>query len=211
MELVEDGMDVGLGTGSTAAFAVRKLGERMRQGLKIRGLPTSKATRSLAESEGIPLIGFDEVVSLDLTIDGADEFDPGLNLIKGGGGALFREKIVANASQRVVIFADVSKRVNPLGHFPLPVEVNPFGWQVTAEKIKSLGAEVSLRGGKDRPFLTDSHGYLLNCAFGSIPDPAALEAKLASLTGVMVTGLFVGMADLVLCAEGETIHRITPR
>lgn len=210
VDLVEAGMVLGLGTGSTAAFAVRKLGQRVRDGLRVRCLPTSEATRRLAEAEGIPLTTFAEVTRLDLTLDGADEFDPQLNLIKGGGGALFREKIVAAASQRLVIFADGSKRVPVLGHFPLPVEVNPFGWQAAAARIESLGAHATLRGGSAQPFVTDNHGYVLDCAFGTIADPAALELQLRAITGVMVTGLFVGMAEAVLCATGETVETLRP-
>jgi len=172
--LVEPGMVIGIGTGSTAAYAVRKLGERVREGLRVRGLPTSEATRRLAEAEGIPLVTFADVTALDLTLDGADEFDSQLNLTKGGGGALFREKIVAAASRRLVIFADSSKRVARLGRFPLPVEVNPFGWQATAARIEALGAGVKLRGGAGQPFVTDNHGYVLDCTFGTIADPAVL-------------------------------------
>ena len=207
-ELVEDGMTVGLGTGSTAAFAVRKLGGRVRAGLKMRGIPTSEATRALAEAEGIPLTTLAETPSIDLTLDGADEFDPALNLIKGGGGALFREKIVAAASRRLVIFADSSKRVSRLGAFPLPVEVNPFGWQATAARIEALGARVTLRGGADAPFVSDNHGHVLDCAFGEIPDPPALEAALRAIVGVTVTGLFVGLAETVLMGEGELVRTI---
>lgn len=206
VDLVEDGMVLGLGTGSTAAFAVRKLGERVRGGLRVRGLPTSEATRRLAEAEGIPLVTFADVTRLDLTLDGADEFDPQLNLIKGGGGALFREKIVAAASSRLAIFADASKRVPKLGRFPLPVEVNPFGWQATAARIEALGAQVTLRGGPEEPFVTDNHGYVLDCAFGAIADPAALEQQLRAITGIAVTGLFVGMASVVFVSDGEHVE-----
>lgn len=206
--LVEPGMVLGLGTGSTAAFAVRKLGERVREGLKVRGLPTSESTRRLAQAEGIPLTSFEEVTRLDLTLDGADEFDPALNLIKGGGGALFREKIVAAASRRLVIFADGSKRVPQLGRFPLPVEVNPFGWQVAAARIRDLGAEVTLRQDGEDPFVTDNQGYVLDCAFGTIADPPALEQRLRAIVGVTVTGLFVGLADAVIVADGETIETL---
>lgn len=208
-DLVTDGQTVGLGTGSTAAFAVRRLGERVRGGLTMLGIPTSESTRALAEAEGIPLATFADTQAIDITLDGADEFDAGLNLIKGGGGALFREKIVAAASKRLVIFADASKRVKHLGRFPLPVEVNPFGWQVAAARIGELCKWVSLRGEPNAPFLTDNHGYVLDCPFGEIPDPAALEAQLRAIVGVTETGLFVGMADTVFMAEGETVHELT--
>ncbi len=211
VDLVEDGMTLGLGTGSTAAFAVRKLGERVRAGLRVRGVPTSEATRALAEAEGIPLVTFAQVDGLDLTLDGADEFDPALNLIKGGGGALFREKIVAAASRRLVIFADSSKQVEVLGAFALPVEINPFGWEITARKVERLGAAVTLRGGADSPFVTDNHGYVLDCAFGKIPHPPALEAELRAIAGVTVTGLFVAMADTVVMAVGSEVRTIKAR
>ncbi len=208
VSLVEPGMVLGLGTGTTAVHALRALGRRVREGLDVRGIPTSETTRQLAEDEGIALTGFAEVTGIDLTLDGADEFDPQLNLIKGGGGALFREKIVAAASRRLVIFADGSKRVARLGRFPLPVEVNPFGWQVVAARIGALGATVRLRGGPEAPFVSDNHGYILDCAFGAIADPAGLEASLRAITGVTVTGLFVGMAHAVVLAEDGTVQTL---
>jgi ribose 5-phosphate isomerase A len=206
--LVEDGMTLGLGTGSTAAFALRQLGERVRGGLRIRGVPTSRWAEKTARDAGIPLIDFSAATRLDLTMDGADEVDPALNLIKGGGGALFREKIVAAASRRVVIFADGSKRVPVLGKFPLPVEVNPFGWQVAAEKLAALGCKVELRQADGRPFVTDNQGTILDCDFGSIPDPPALEARIRRITGVMECGLFCGLADTVFLAEGGAVQTL---
>ncbi len=206
--LVEDGMVVGLGTGSTAAFALRKLGERIRGGLKIQGVPSSRWAENMARELGIPLTDFSRTTRIDMTLDGADEVDPGLNLIKGGGGALFREKIVAAASTRLVIFADGSKRVPTLGKFPLPVEVNPFGWQVAARKLGDLGAPVTLRQAGGQPFLSDNQGYILDCAFGAIPDPPELEARIRRITGVMECGLFCGLAHTVLLAEGETVHTL---
>ncbi|MBI3993252.1 MAG: ribose-5-phosphate isomerase RpiA [Candidatus Lambdaproteobacteria bacterium] len=209
-ELVEDGMTVGLGTGSTAAYAVRRLGERVRAGLHVRGLPTSTHTEALAREVGIPLVDFAEVTRLDLTLDGADEIDPDLNLIKGGGGALFREKIVAAASRRLIIFADHTKLVPQLGAFPLPVEVNPFGWQVAAERIAALGAHVTLRQSGEGPFVSDNHGYILDCFFGKIDDPVALERHLAAVTGVMESGLFVRMAERALLGDGQAVRTIQP-
>jgi ribose 5-phosphate isomerase A len=206
--LVEDGMIVGLGTGSTAAFALRKLGERIRGGLKIRGVPSSRWAEAAAREAGIPLLDFSQTTRIDLTLDGADEFDPALNLIKGGGGALFREKIVAAASRRLVIFADATKRVPVLGKFPLPVEVNPFGWQVVVRKLEDLGAKVTLRQAGGQPFVTDNQGYILDCAFGTIPQPAELEARIREITGVMECGLFCGMAETVVIAEGETVRTL---
>jgi ribose 5-phosphate isomerase A len=209
---IRDGMVLGLGTGSTAAYALKALGQRVAQGLKIRAVPSSRWAENLAREVGIPLLTFADVTRLDVTIDGTDEFDANLALIKGGGGALFREKIVAAASERLWIIADGSKRVPVLGKFPLPVEVNPFGWQVAARRIGELGAQVNLReaGGKpsvsDRTFVTDNGGYILDCAFGAIPDPAGLEAKLRRIVGVMETGLFVGMAETIFVADGERVE-----
>ena len=214
---VRDGMVVGLGTGSTAAYALKALGRRIGQGLRIRAVPSSKWAESLAREVGIPLLTFADVDRLDVTLDGTDEFDPGLALIKGGGGALFREKIVAAASDRLWILADSSKRVPVLGRFPLPVEVNPFGWQVAARRIGELGARVKLRqtgaagAAAAGPFVSDNGGYILDCAFGSIPDPAGLEAALRRIVGVMETGLFVGLAETVFVAEGETVRELKRR
>jgi ribose 5-phosphate isomerase A len=211
---VRDGMVVGLGTGSTAAYALKALGRRIAQGLQIRAVPSSKWAETLAREVGIPLLTFADVDRLDVTLDGTDEFDPGLSLIKGGGGALFREKIVAAASDRLWIIADSSKRVPVLGKFPLPVEVNPFGWQVAARRIGELGAQVRLRetgaasGTAAQPFVSDNGGYILDCAFGSIPDPAGLEIRLLRVVGVMETGLFVGLAETVFVAEGETVREL---
>jgi len=214
---VRDGMVVGLGTGSTAAFALKALARRIGQGLRIRAVPSSKWAEFLAREVGIPLLTFADVDRLDVTLDGTDEFDPGLALIKGGGGALFREKIVAAASDRLWILADSSKRVPVLGRFLLPVEVNPFGWQVAARRIGELGARVKLRqtgaagAAAAGPFVSDNGGYILDCAFGSIPDPAGLEAALRRIVGVMETGLFVGLAETVFVAEGETVRELKRR
>ena len=214
---VRDGMVVGLGTGSTAAYALKALGRRIGQGLRIRAVPSSKWAEALAREVGILLLTFADVDRLDVTLDGTDEFDPGLALIKGGGGALFREKIVAAASDRLWILADSSKRVPVLGRFPLPVEVNPFGWQVAARRIGELGARVKLRqtgaagAAAAGPFVSDNGGYILDCAFGSIPDPAGLEAALRRIVGVMETGLFVGLAETVFVAEGETVRELKRR
>jgi ribose 5-phosphate isomerase A len=205
---VQDGMVVGLGTGSTAAFALKALGRRIGQGLKIRAVPSSRWAENMGRDVGIPLLTFADVNRLDVTIDGTDEFDAGLALIKGGGGALFREKIVAAASERLWIIADASKRVPVLGKFPLPVEVNPFGWQVVARRIGELGAQVTLRQSGGKPFVSDNQGYILDCAFGAIPDPGGLEAKLRRIVGVMETGLFVGMAETVFVADGERVEQL---
>jgi ribose 5-phosphate isomerase A len=206
LRFVRDGNIVGLGTGSTAAFAVRMVGERIKAGLKIRGIPTSAQTKDLAASVGIPLTTLDEFQQIDVTIDGTDEFDPQLRLIKGGGGALLREKIIASASRQVVIIADSSKQVAVLGKFPLPVEVIPFAQPLVAKRIAALGAGVKPRqDAKGNPFVTDEGHHILDCSFGQIPDPPALARKLSDIPGVVEHGLFVDLASVVLMAKGEKI------
>jgi ribose 5-phosphate isomerase A len=212
LEFVQGGDIVGLGTGSTAAYMVKLLAERVRCGLRIRGIPTSVQTRDLALSVGIPLTSFDEVQQIDVTIDGADEFDPLLNLIKGGGGALLREKIVASASRQVIIIADSSKRVMELGRFPLPVEVVPFAQALVAKKIADLGATVKLREDSCRKaVMTDQGNQILDCAFGLIPDPQALARKLSDMPGVVEHGLFIGLASMVLLASESGIEQLRGR
>ena len=215
LKFVHDGNIVGLGTGSTAAHAVRGLGELVRAGLKIRGIPTSSGTRDLATSLGIPLTDFDELDKnelrqIDVTIDGADEFDPNLNLIKGGGGALLREKIVASASRQLVIVADASKQVQVLGKFPLPVEVIPFAQALVAREIDALGAKtVKPRTRPDGSvFVTDEGHHILDCAFGQIADPAALARKLSDMPGIVEHGLFIAMADVVLLANADGVQEL---
>jgi ribose 5-phosphate isomerase A len=207
VSLVEDGMALGLGTGSTAAHFVDLLGRRVEQGLRVACVPTSDATREQAERLGIPLIDLDRRPSLDLTVDGADEIDPELRLIKGGGGALLREKIVATASDRMVVVADHSKRVVTLGAFPLPVEIVRFGAAATRTMVEALAAdagcsgEIALRLRADgRPFMTDSGNLILDCAFGRIEDPEALDEALKLIPGVVESGLFLGIADAAVIA-----------
>ena len=209
--MVEDGMVVGLGTGSTAAFAIDALIRRTRAGLSIRAIPTSERSASQARAGGIAVIGFDAATRIDLTIDGADEIAPdGLALIKGLGGALLREKIVAASSARMVVIADDGKLVQRLGErAPVPVEVAPFGWQATAERLRTLGAEVTVRGGQ-APFRTDGGNMILDCRFPPIDDPAALEVRLRSCVGVFETGLFVGLASLALVAGAGGVSRLSP-
>ena len=203
LRFVRDGDIVGLGTGSTAAFAVRFLGERVQAGLKIRGIPTSVHTQELAASLGIPLTTLDEVQDIDVTIDGADEVDPQLSLIKGGGGALLREKIVASATRKFVIIADSSKQVPMLGKFPVPVEVIKFAEALVAKKIAALGAAVKVRADSSgRKFITDEGNHILDCNFGKIPDPPALARELEGVPGVVEHGLFIGMAGHGLNCEG---------
>ena len=207
LRFVREGNIVGLGTGSTAAHAVRLLGERVRAGLKIHGIPTSTATRDLALAAGIPLTTLDEFQQIDVTIDGADEFDPQLNLIKGGGGALLREKIIASASKQLVVIADSSKQVAILGKFPLPVEVIAFAEALVAKKIAALGAKVQRRQFADgKPFMTDEGHHILDCHFGQIADPPALARILSDMPGVVEHGLFIAMASVVLIAEGDKVR-----
>ncbi len=209
LEEIEEGMVVGLGTGSTARFLIEGLGARVAQGLKIRAIPTSKATALLARRCGIPLAGFEEERRIDLTIDGADEVERrSLDLIKGRGGALLREKIVAAASARLVIVVDDGKLVDRLGErTPVPVEVAEFGWQATALALERLGSVARLRrcDGGD-PYVTDGGNLILDCDFGAIKDPAALEREIALTVGAFESGLFVGRASAVVSASEEGIE-----
>jgi ribose 5-phosphate isomerase A len=205
LRFVRDGDIVGLGTGSTAVYAVRFLGERVKAGLKIRGIPTSVHTQELAASLGIPLTTLDAVQE----IDGADECDPQLRLIKGGGGALLREKIVASATKKFVIIADSSKQVPVLGKFPVPVEVIKFAEALVAKKITAMGAAVKLRAdASGRKFITDEGNHILDCHFGQIPDPPALARKLETTPGVVEHGLFIGMASIALIGKGTQVLEI---
>jgi len=206
-ELVESSSIVGLGSGSTATYAIRFLGQRVREGLKIVGIPTSQKTKQLAEQLGIPLSTLDQHPQIDIDIDGADEIDPQLNLIKGGGGALLREKIIASASRRFVVVGDSSKQVAHLGKFPLPVEVIPFAQSLISKRIAGLGAQVSLRGAGN-PYVTDEGHHILDCTFGEIADPAALAEKLRAIPGVVEHGLFIGMAEMALIGKDRGVIRI---
>ena len=204
-EYVKDGMIVGLGTGSTAEFAVKKIGELVRNGLSIRGIPTSDTTKILAESEGIPLIDFSETMFIDLTIDGADEIDANLNMIKGGGAALLREKIVASASREEIIIVSVSKLVQQLGAFPLPVEVIPFGWQVVFNQLESLQGNPELRLKQGQPSVTDQGNFIVDCHFRKIENPEQLEQHLNMIPGVVENGLFINLCTRMIMADGENI------
>jgi ribose 5-phosphate isomerase A len=210
-ELVEDGMRVGLGTGSTAQWLVARLGARVRdEGLRVRCVPTSRQTEEQARSLGIPLVTLGAVRELDLAIDGADEIGPGLALIKGGGGALLREKLVASAARRFVVIADRSKRVEVLGRFPLPVEVVQFGWELTAQRVAAVtGVEPVLRvRGDGETFVSDNGNFIIDCRCGAIPDPARMERELKSLTGVVESGLFVRLAHLAIVATDAGVELI---
>ena len=219
LESVADGMRLGIGTGSTAVWLVRLLAERIRaEGLRVICVPTSGATATLARELGVPLATLDEVGALDLAIDGADEFDPDLTLIKGGGGAHLWEKIVAGAATRFVVIADEGKRVARLGAFPLPVEVVRFGWRATEAKVALALAELGLggapiarreRGGE--PALTDEGNYILDLSLGAIPDARALAARLDAITGVVEHGLFIGMADCVALGRADGTAEILRR
>ena len=211
VDFVEDGMRVGLGTGSTAAWMVRCLAEVVRQdGLKIRAVPTSTRTAALARELGIEVVSLDEAKWLDLTIDGADEFDADLNLIKGGGGALLQEKIVATASDQMIVIADAGKEVGALGAFPLPVEVIPFGWQTTKWLIEEmlvsidvLGRGTSLRMNGDRPFVTDEGNHILDLHLGRIGNARQLAMVLNQVPGVVENGLFIDICDVVVVGYGD--------
>ena len=203
---VREGYVVGLGTGSTASYAIRFLGEMVRSGLKIRAIPTSFNSRDLAVSVGIPLTSFEDCPEIDVTIDGADEISPSLELIKGGGGALLREKIVASASRKVVIIADSTKQVSVLGKFPLPVEVVPFAEVPLAGHIVSLGASVALRRDPaGRPFITEEGNHILDCSFGQILDPGGLADDLKRMPGLVEHGLFLDLADVALIGKDSEV------
>ena len=204
-ELITDGMVLGLGTGTTASYLVQILGERVRQGLRIQGVPTSEATRQLAVAEGVPLTTLEEQPVLDLCLDGADEVDPELNLIKGGGGALLREKIVASAARQRIIMVDVSKCVDCLGAFPLAVEVIPFGWEVTRRQLEQLGGIPTLRQREGKPFVTDQGHYIIDCALSQIEDAPRLNHQLNQLPGVVENGLFVDMTDRLIIGSPDGI------
>jgi ribose 5-phosphate isomerase A len=206
LRFVKDGQVIGLGTGSTASYFIKLLGDEVKRGLRIRGIPTSVRSRDLAQSLGIPLTTLDECQEIAVTVDGADEFDPQLRLIKGGGGAMLREKIVASATKQLVIVADASKQVQVLGKFPLPVEVIRFARALVAKRITALGAEVSVRTNADgTPYVTDENNHVLDCRFGQISDADELARELSGMPGVVEHGLFIGLASVVLFARGSEI------
>ena len=209
VELVTDGMVLGLGTGSTAVFAVELLGQRVKEGLKIKGVPTSNSTAKLAESVGIPIVTLDDYPQLDLDIDGADEVEPSLCLIKGGGGALLREKIVAYASKKVVIIVDEKKVVERLGKFHLPVEIVPFACGLMQKTLKDMGATSVLRKKDGTVFLTDEHNWILDCDFGLIDDPRSLAQQLSAVPGIVEHGLFVDIVERVIVGGSGQVKTLT--
>jgi ribose 5-phosphate isomerase A len=212
LTFVEPGMRLGLGTGSTAAQFVELLGAQVREGLQVVAVPTSEATRAQAAALGIPLSTLDETPFLDLTVDGTDEFDSELRLIKGGGGALLREKIVATASDQMIVIADHTKKVKQLGAFPLPVEVVRFGLLATRNMVDAMSAEAGCEGeikvrldSNGAPFVTDGGNLILDCAFGRIEDPESLDAALKLVPGVVESGLFLGIADAAVVAGPDGV------
>ncbi len=204
VEWIEDGMIVGLGTGSTVKFTIEKLGELVQNGLNIQGIPSSVKTKRLAQKLGIPLIELTNEIIIDVTIDGADEVDSNLYLIKGGGGALLREKIIAYHSKKEIIVVDESKIVKALGiGFPLPVEVTKFGWSATKKAIEELGCTAELRKIMDEVYLTDNANYLLDCDFDHIEEPVELNEALSNIPGVVEHGLFINLVDEVIVGSRQ--------
>ncbi|MDP6829395.1 MAG: ribose-5-phosphate isomerase RpiA [Alphaproteobacteria bacterium] len=211
VEMVENGMRLGIGTGSTAEHFIQQLGRRVQGGLSVVGVATSERSAELCRDLGIALTDLDETPVLDLAVDGADEFDGALNLIKGGGGALLREKIVAGAAERFVVIADASKKVDILGAFPLPVEIIPMARQPLTGRLEKLDAVVTLRQAADgAPFRTDENHWILDCAFGpTIDNPMELAQTLSTWPGVVEHGLFCGMTEQVLLGNGNQVQAIT--
>jgi ribose 5-phosphate isomerase A len=207
LEAVSSGQVIGLGTGSTAKFVIEGLGRLVREGLSIKGVPTSIATERMARELGIPLVDLNEAGVIDITLDGADEVDPDFNMIKGGGGALTREKLVAQASTKRIMLIDESKIVARLGQSrPLPVEVLPFAWTLSARMLSDLRCVPSLRKQGEKPFVTDNGNYILDCEFGPIEDAPVLETKIKLLPGVIECGLFIGIADTLIIGFNDRVE-----
>ncbi|SJZ88259.1 ribose-5-phosphate isomerase RpiA [Consotaella salsifontis] len=218
LEVVESGMRLGIGTGSTAEPFIRALADKVLAGMRVIGVPTSQRSAKLCAELGIPLSTLEETPELDLTVDGADEIDPQLRLIKGGGGSLLREKIVAAASARMVVIADISKKVETLGAFPLPIEVDQFGLGATRRAVEKaasglgLSGEIVLRQRSDKVFVTDGGHYILDASFGRIPDPEGLSCALHEIPGVVEHGLFIGLARQAFIASSDGVEAIvSPR
>ncbi|WP_226036873.1 ribose-5-phosphate isomerase RpiA [Aquibacillus saliphilus] len=209
IEYVESGMLLGLGTGSTVYWSIKKLAELVKDGLDIKGVPTSLGTEKLALELGIPLVNLSTVDHIDLSIDGADEANSNFELIKGGGGALLREKMIASISKQFIVVIDESKYVPLLGGYPLPVEIVPFGFELTARQVGKLGCEAKLRISKNTPFITDNGNYILDCYFEEIQDASALTSRLNMIPGVVENGLFIKMADTILIgAKNGTVNTL---
>ncbi|MCF2648939.1 ribose-5-phosphate isomerase RpiA [Niallia circulans] len=203
IEYVKDGMTVGLGTGSTAFYVIKTMGEMIKAGMNLKGVATSKATEKLASEYGIQLVDINEVEELDIAIDGADEIDANFFAIKGGGGALLREKIIASAAKTFIVVADGSKKVQTLGHFPLPVEVVPFGYKQTEKAIQKLGCKTELRMKDEEIYLTDNGNYIIDCSFSSIQNPKQLHQTLNNIVGVVENGLFIHMVDVLISVNKQ--------
>jgi len=209
---VERGMTLGLGTGSTAKYFVEIMGARIKEGWALRGIPTSEETSRQAQAVGIELITPDETTIIDLAVDGADEADPQLNLIKGGGGALLREKIIASAARKFIVIADKSKRVVALGAFPLPVEIDPFAWALTVKRLREVLVEqgyqspkLNLRAAEGAPIFSDGGNLIIDCALERIESPSLLDKSLAEIPGVVETGLFCDIADLIIYGDADGV------
>ncbi|MGX9933320.1 ribose-5-phosphate isomerase RpiA [Virgibacillus salarius] len=210
VKYIQTGMTIGLGSGSTVNYMLEALAKRIKEGMDVKGIPSSVKTEKLARKLGIPLIGFSKATKIDLAIDGADEVNSSLQLTKGGGGSLVREKIIDVAATKLIIIVDYSKMVTHLGSFPLPVEVVPFGWEKTAERIAAFGCNPKLRKSDQDVFISDNHNYILDCQFDLIEQPEQLHEQLKQTVGVVETGLFVNMTDMVIAAKNgiiDTRHR----
>jgi ribose 5-phosphate isomerase A len=203
VEWLKDGMTVGLGTGSTVQPFIEAVGRKVAEGLSIKAVATSVRSEELARELGIPIVPFSDVAEIDITVDGADEVDPDWHLIKGGGGALLREKIVADSSTKLIVIVDESKLVRHLGKFPLPVEVVPFGFELTERKLRRLGCEPRLRMADTLPYKTDNGNYILDCEFDPILEPGRLAADISRIPGVVEHGLFVGMAAQIIVGRPD--------
>jgi len=212
VSFLENGMTIGLGTGSTAYWAIEKIGEKVKkEGWKIKAIATSIRSEEQARGLGIPILDFSAIKNIDVTIDGADEVDPQLQLIKGGGGALLREKIVATNSRQMIVVADESKWVQTLGKFPLPVEVVRFGWERTFEKLQILGCEAKRRMNGTEPYMTDNGNFIVDCAFGEIKDGVALHESVNAITGVVDNGLFIHIASKLILGFNNGDTRVISR
>ncbi|MCY9697324.1 ribose-5-phosphate isomerase RpiA [Paenibacillus alginolyticus] len=203
VEFIEDGMVVGLGTGSTAYWAIHKIAQRIQEGLRIRAVASSRDSEELANKLGIPMVPFSEIEVIDLTIDGADEVDPHLNLIKGGGGALVREKILASNSKRFFVIVDESKRVEHLGQFPLPVEIVPFAANFTINKLKELGCNTRIRMSNDKEYITDNGNIIVDCNFEKIVEPKELNKQINLIPGVVDNGLFTRLVSSLIIGYND--------